>query len=191
MENGFIMLETERLLLRDHVPDDLPSHHALLSDAKAMVYLPDLKTESLEQSKANLSEALSEIGAEARTKFFLRIEKKDTKEHVGEIGYTVTDFAPAGKLVHLGYFLRPECWGMGFATEAAREVLRFAFEENAVFRVSTGCITENAASERVMRKCGMIKEALHRQREWHDGKLKDRVEYRLLREEFLQIHPKK
>ena len=44
-------------------------------------------------------------------------------------------------------------------TEAFRELLRFAFEENGVCRVTTGCDRENKGSENVMIKCGMIKEA--------------------------------
>jgi inorganic pyrophosphatase len=70
-------------------------------------------------------------------------------------------------------------------TEAVRELLRFAFEDNGVYRVSTGCMTENRASERVMQKCGMIREAERKDFIWHDGRMKDRVEYRLLKNEWL------
>lgn len=44
----------------------------------------------------------------------------------------------------------------------------------------TGCLAENIGSERVMQKCGLIKEAEHIDYEWHDGKMKTRLEYRLL-----------
>ncbi|MDR3594477.1 MAG: GNAT family protein [Clostridium sp.] len=37
-------------------------------------------------------------------------------------------------------------------------------------------------SERVMQKCGMIKEGEYKMKEWHDGKMKDRVSYRIIRE---------
>ena len=39
-------------------------------------------------------------------------------------------------------------------------------------------------SERVMQKCGLIKEAEHIDYEWHDGKMKTRLEYRLLKREW-------
>lgn len=185
----FITLKTERLLLRDHVPDDLPSHHLLLSDAKTMYYLPEIKTESIKQSKEDLDEAISDIGKALRTKYFLRMEDINTKELIGEIGYTVTAFTPLGKMVELGYFIHQKHWSKGYTTEALRELMHFAFAENDVYRISTGCLTENGGSEKVMIKCGMIKEANLKMKVYHDGKLKDRVEYRMLRDEWLAAHP--
>jgi len=69
-------------------------------------------------------------------------------------------------------------------TEAFKEIIRFAFEEDDICRISTGCLMENQASERVMQKCGLIKEAEYKSYVWHDGELKDRVEYRLLKQEW-------
>lgn len=51
-------------------------------------------------------------------------------------------------------------------------------------RVSTGCLAENICSERVIQKCDIIKEAEHIEWEWHDGRMKTRVEYRLLKYEW-------
>ena len=186
---GFIFLTTERLILRDHRFSDLTTHHTLLSDPEAMRYLPDIRTHSPAGSEENLIASMAEIGREERERYFLRIEEKETGSHIGEIGYTVTDFTPVGKVVGLGYFTYPRCWNKGYTTEALKEILRFAFEENNVFRVCTGCVKENAGSERVMQKCGMIREAECVQRQWHEGKMKDRVEYRMLREEWLALRP--
>lgn len=116
--------------------------------------------------------------------YFLHMECKDSREQVGSIGYTVTGDTPVGKIAGAGYFIYPEFWGKGYATEAMRRVLEFAFCDNHVYRVSTGCLAENAGSERVMQKCGMIREAEHVDYEWHDGKMKTRLEYRLLKREW-------
>jgi ribosomal-protein-alanine N-acetyltransferase len=75
-------------------------------------------------------------------------------------------------------------------TEAFREVIRFAFEDDGVYRISTGCLSENRASERVMQKCGLIKEADYKSFVWHDGRMKDRVEYRMLRDEWSDCYRK-
>jgi RimJ/RimL family protein N-acetyltransferase len=187
----FINLETERLILRDHTIEDFNSHHSLLSDENIMYYLQDIKTTTLEESKLNLLNAIEDICSNNRTKYFFRIENKVTNEHIGEIGYTVTDFTPVGKLVHLGYFTYQRHWNKGYVTEAVKEVIRFAFEDNDVFRISTGCIKDNLGSERVMQKCGMTKEAEFKMNEWHDGKMKDRVLYRLLKNEWMSSDFKK
>lgn len=182
---GFIRLETNRLVLRDHRKEDLLSHHALLSDAEVMYYLPDIKTGTLQESQWNLDLSISEISLVDRQLYFLRIEEKDGT-HVGEAGYTVDQFTPFGKLVGLGYFIRKEAWGRGYTSEAVGEIIRFAFEENDVYRISTGCLGENRASERIMVKNGFVKEATFKNKVLHDGRMKDRVEYGLLRENWKQ-----
>lgn len=179
-----VLLTTERLILRDHIPDDLEAMHTLLSDPAAMFYLPEIRTKTLEETRANLETAVNEARQERRVKYFFAIEIKDTGQYVGEIGFTVTMDTPLGMVVQLGYFILPEFWRQGIVTEAARRVIRFAFEETKTLKIETGCIQENAGSEGVMRKLGLIKEGEFKKHVWHDGHLKDRVEYRVLREEW-------
>ncbi len=179
-----IRLYTDRLLIRDHTESDLATHHELLSDRKVMRFMQDIQTDSIEESELNLKMAIDQTECSDRKYYFFRIEDKFTNEHIGEIGYTVLDFTPVGKIVEVGYFIRDKYWGMGYTKEAFEEVIRFAFEENDVCRILCGCLKENTASEKVMQKCGMIKEAEFKECQWHDGKLKDRVAYRLLRSEW-------
>ncbi|MDK2809154.1 MAG: [ribosomal protein S5]-alanine N-acetyltransferase [Clostridiales bacterium] len=183
-----VYLQTERTVIRDYYEEDLNTHHALFSDKTAMYYLQDIATKTMEESRRNLQDAINEVKNVNRKFYFLRIEEKATNEHIGEIGYTVTEFTPLGKLVGMGYFIRPKFWSRGYTTEALGELMRFAFEENDVFRISCGCIKDNIGSEKVMIKSGMIKEADFKSLVWHDGKLKDRVEYRLLKTEWEKFH---
>jgi ribosomal-protein-alanine N-acetyltransferase len=179
-----IRLYSERLLIRDHVLDDLPEHHGLLSDEAAMRYLPEIKTKNMEESRENLIKSIEESNSKNRRLYFFRIENKNTGEYIGEIGYTVLEETPLGKIVDLGYFTKEKYWGKGYATEALKKVMEYAFETDHVYRISTGCVKENAGSEKVMLKCGMIKEAEHKEYQLHENKLKDRVEYRLLKHEW-------
>ena len=184
---GFITLETERMVLRDHYRTDLASHHGLFSDETVMYYLQDIQTRSMAESEANLKSAMEEIDRKDRARIYLRMEDKRTGGHIGEIGYTVNAFTPLGKLADLGYFTYPRFWRQGYTSEAVKALLRFAFTEDGVLRMSVGCLKENAGSEGVMQKCGFIKEAEFRQLIWHDGSLKDRVVYRLFRDEWLAL----
>jgi ribosomal-protein-alanine N-acetyltransferase len=179
-----IQLYTERLIIRDHVLEDLTEHHELLSDEKSMRYLPDIQTKNLNGSKENLLKSIEESDSKDRKLYFFRIENRNTKEYIGEIGYTVTQETPFGKMVGMGYFIKEKHWGKGYTTEALKRVMEYAFEENNVYRISTGCIKENKSSEKVMIKCGMIKEAEYKEYQLHENKLKDRVEYRLLKHEW-------
>ncbi len=177
---------TARLLLRDYSEGDREQYFKLMSDEKTMYYLQDIQIVSQDQADRKFNEVLADQTKEDRTFYFFHLELKETHEQLGSIGYTVTDATPVGKLVHAGYFIFPEFWNRGYVTEAFQEVIRFAFEENDVYRITTGCFAENAGSEKVMKKCGLIKEAEHVNCEWHDGRLKTRVEYRLLKEEWNQ-----
>ncbi len=186
-----IELLTERLLIRDHVDSDLLSHHDLLSNKESMYYLQDICTRSLEESKKNLEVCIGEINKKDRKFYFFRIVLKGSNEHIGEIGYTVDTYTPLGKRVSLGYFLRKEHFGNGYTVEALNEVMRYAFTKGGVYRISCGCLKENVNSEKVMNKCGMIKEGEMKSFEFFHGNLKDRVIYRLLKEEWFLLENNK
>ncbi len=177
-------LETERLILRDYVASDEEQYYQLKSDKETMYYLQDIQLSSREEAARDFANVLQDMESENRQFYFFHIELKDTHEQVGSVGYTVTDTTPLGKLVHAGYFSYPKFWNRGYMSDALQRVLDFAFTENSVYRVTTGCLAENIGSERVMIKCGLIKEAEHVDYEWHDGKMKTRLEYRLLRHEY-------
>ncbi|WP_238881500.1 GNAT family N-acetyltransferase [Clostridium sp. YIM B02551] len=181
-----IKLETERLIIRDHIEEDINSLHSLISNDEAMYYLPEIRTNTLDKSKENLYEAIKESKMEKRTKFFFGIIIKATNEYIGEIGYTVIIDSAEGKVVNLGYFILPKFWGKGFVTEAAREVINYAFSQEDIIKIETGCVTENVGSEKVMKKLGMIKEGESKQHVLLNSQLLDRVEYRLLKKEWFK-----
>jgi RimJ/RimL family protein N-acetyltransferase len=97
----------------------------------------------------------------------------------------VRDLA-AGTLAEIGYVLDPAHAGQGYATEAARELLRIAFAELGVRRVIAQCFADNVASWRLMERLGMRREqhtrkdSLHRDGEWLDAMM-----YAILAEEWL------
>ena len=180
-----MQLHTERLIIRDPEWDDFPDYHRLMSDPNTMYYINDMLAHSEDESRKNLSEAIAETAGRDRKKYFFSILRCEDKKYIGNIGYTVLHDTPAGKIVSGGYHILPEYQKKGYTTEGFRELLRFAFEENNVYRFTADCFTENRASERVMQKCGMIHECYMKECTWHDGKLKDRVSYRLLKPEWL------
>lgn len=179
-----VYIETERLILRDYREDDFDEYYRLKADSQTMYYLQDIQLLTKEAAYEDFHMVLNDMEKHDRKFYFMHIELKDSHEQVGSVGYTVMDDTPVGKHVHAGYFIYPKFWGKGYTTEAFKRVLEFAFFDNNVYRVSTGCLAENVGSERVMQKCGLIKEAEHIDYEWHDGKMKTRLEYRLLKREF-------
>jgi RimJ/RimL family protein N-acetyltransferase len=56
----------------------------------------------------------------------------------------------------LGYRLRRDCWGRGYATEGSRLLIEYGFERLKASRIAATALAENAASIRVMQKVGMV-----------------------------------
>jgi len=165
-------LETDRLLIRDYIKTDLTDLHSLLSDKQTMYFLDDISTATLAESAQNLEFALLNVDGH-----YFCIRDKETDAYIGSVGYTITAHTPLGKVVHLGYFLLPEKHGQGYATEAVRRVIAFAFAEDGCIRMTTACYGDNVPSRRVMEKAGFRKEGERLKAQYHDGVMKDRLEY--------------
>ena len=85
----------------------------------------------------------------------------------------------------LGWALRPEDTGQGYATEAVHAALRVCFDELGLRRVTASCFAANTASSRLMERVGMrleartVADALHPSGRWMDG-----LSYALLVDEW-------
>lgn len=86
----------------------------------------------------------------------------------------------------LGYWLTPSLWGQGIVTRAVREICRFAFETTGVFRIQAEVFAENAASHRVLQKCGFVQEGVLRGGVQKDGAYFDTFVYALLKSDASQ-----
>ncbi len=180
-----VKIKTKRLTIRDHIPEDLESLHNLLSDEEVMYYLPEIKTNTIEESKSDLDQAIIEAKkGKDRLKYYFAILDKNNN-YIGEIGYSVINSSPGGdKNIHLGYFIHKKCWGKGITTEAVRAIIEYAFLSGNVHKIETGCLRDNIASEKIMIKCGFTREAEKKDYLFLDGKWRDRVEYGLLKKEY-------
>lgn len=87
----------------------------------------------------------------------------------------------------LGFIVHPRHQGKGYATEAARALLRWAFEEVGFHRVYGRTEPRNEASGRVMEKLGMRKEAHFVENEWVKGEWQSDVVYAMLDREWALV----
>ena len=177
-----IRIETPRLTLRDHRMDDAAALHAILSDPAATWYIPSMHRETLEDTEGYLRSALRDMGACPRLRYNLAIaDGQDAC--IGEVGLHLIDGPADAGCWGLGYYVRPDMWNRGYATEAVGAALEFVFARGAR-RVSASCLAENVSSRTVLWKCGFTREATLIAHTWHDRQWKDCVVYRLLREEY-------
>jgi RimJ/RimL family protein N-acetyltransferase len=145
---------TERLRLRMWRDADLDPVATMDGDPEVMRYIGDGSTRTREQVAGGLARARE--GWEERGFGLFAVEVRETGELAGWVGLAVPDFLPEVlPAVEIGWRLRREHWGRGYATEAAREVLAFGFGEVGLEEIISIVDVRNQASLRVTTKLGM------------------------------------
>jgi ribosomal-protein-alanine N-acetyltransferase len=141
-------IETARLLLKAPTMADLADVQATW-DLDGEPITPDEAVAEIETMLSN-----RERNSEGTfVHLCLAIVDKESGRFIGWCGLDQRD--PCKPCPVLFYLLERAYWGRGLATEAATELLRFAFEELGLARVDGSCAVENAASRRVLEKIGM------------------------------------
>jgi RimJ/RimL family protein N-acetyltransferase len=84
----------------------------------------------------------------------------------------------------IGFAIERGHWGRGYASDAVTTLLRFAFEQLSLHRLEADPDPRNAASIRVLRKQGFVREGLLRERYLLNGEAQDAEYYGLLRREW-------
>ena len=149
------MLKTQRLIIRNWKPEDLKPFALINADPRVMENFPATLTEE-ESNKlaARFQEKIDEYGYG-----FSALERIDTGEFIGFVGLNYLSPesfpAPFTPAVEIGWRLSSNHWGQGYATEGAREVLRFAFENLKLNEVVAMATTQNTKSHAVMKRLGM------------------------------------
>ena len=174
---------TERLLLRDFIADDWMAVHAYQSDERYLRYYAwDHRTEADARDFVHVLLAMQQ--ANPRIKYQLGIEHRASGLLIGNCG--IRKAAHDAVEAELGYELAPNAWGNGYATEAARSMISFAFMELSLHRISAYCVAENQASARVLERLGMQLEGRTREKAYYKGRWWDELHYGLLVSEWAE-----
>jgi len=88
----------------------------------------------------------------------------------------------------IGFWLAPPMWKQGLMTEATLAVMRFAFEVLGLHKLTIGCFAENAASRRVIEKCGFRYIGRHEDDVWRDGAWHAGLRFEMLASEWNDLH---
>lgn len=147
-----MLLRTSRLMIRDWRDDDLAACAAMNADPRVMEFFPAVMTpEQSAAAHARNRERLATLGHG-----FWPVEVIGGAPFIGMCGLLVPQFkAHFTPAVEIGWRLSADHWGQGYATEAARAVLAYAFEQLAMPEIVSFTTVGNVRSRRVMEKLGM------------------------------------
>ena len=145
-------ITTGRLLLRRWRDSDRLPFQAMNADLRVMEFMPSLL--SPDESDALVDRAQAHFDRHGYGPF--AAELLEDHSFIGFIGLSFPNFdAPFMPAVEVGWRLAFDCWGRGLATEGARAVARYAFEELGLDGLVSFTVPGNLRSRRVMEKLGM------------------------------------
>ena len=176
-------LETERLKFRAIKKSDFNDIYEYSSNPQTSQYLLWSPHNSLEYTKHFIDIILAKYKCGDYHDWAITL--KENKKMIGTCGFTRID--EQNGTAEIGYVLNPAYWGMGIGTEAAKRVIRFAFEELNMNRVEARFLFGTEASLRVMNKIGMKFEGYIRESLLVKGKYRTVGVSSILRREYLLL----
>lgn len=146
-----MILETQRLILREMTQADLPALRRILQDDETMVAYNGAFDEA--ETQAWLDRQLARY---AQYGFGLwAVVLKQTGEMIGQCGLTIQPWH-GDEVLEVGYLFNRAFWHHGYATEAARGCMEYAFDRLGAKKICSIIRETNQPSRRVAERNGMV-----------------------------------
>lgn len=178
---GFPLLDTARLRLRQFVASDLPGFLAYRNDPEIARY-QSWDTYSEAEGHAFLSQQLQTAPGTPGAWCQFALEHKATGRLLGDCALQVD--AVEQRQGQIGFTLARENQGKGFATEAVARLLDYGFSELLLHRIIAITDSENTAAGSLLDRVGMRREGYFRQHVWFKGRWGSEYVYAMLEHEW-------
>jgi RimJ/RimL family protein N-acetyltransferase len=175
-------ITTARLLLRPVVASDAGALHAYRSLPEVCRYVP-FEPQSLARVQELIATTFATtVLTEEGQAVTLAVVERSSGTLLGDV--VLFWRSREHRAGEIGYVLHPDHSGRGYATEAADELLRLAFDGLALHRVIARVDARNHASVRVLERLGLRREAHLLENEWFKGGWTDELDYAILDREW-------
>ena len=154
-----VMVEGKRIILRELTDADAPAVHHWTGDPGVVTFVP-LGPLDRARTVDYVAQLVTQAQRVPRLGYTLVIERRDGSRALGTVSVEIDSFEH--RRAELGYILRRDAWGQGFATEAALLARDLAFDHLGVHRLWAVCDPDNPGSATVLRKIGMQREGVMR-----------------------------
>jgi RimJ/RimL family protein N-acetyltransferase len=152
LKTDMATLTTERLILRRWREADRETFARMNADRRVMEFFPD----PLSREESDLLMGRIEAHFEQHGFGLYAVELRRNHLFIGYVGLAVPTFQAAfTPCVEIGWRLAADYWGEGLATEGARRMVRYAFEDLRLDALVSFTVPGNTRSRRVMTKLGM------------------------------------
>lgn len=145
-----VIIETERLLLREFTLDDAELVYELNLDPEVIRYTGDPVRDMAHAQEVLEHTILPQYSLYNHGRWAVHI--KPDLEFIGWCGLKTR---PERNEIDLGYRFKRSAWGKGYATEAAWACINYGFEKLQLARIVGRAMPQNTASLKVLEKCDM------------------------------------
>jgi [ribosomal protein S5]-alanine N-acetyltransferase len=174
-------LTTERLILRPLTLEDAPVVQQSAGRREIVDTTISIPHPYSEQQAREWIASHAEACAQGKGVVFA-VDLTHSHQLIGTIGLREID--QEHSQAEMGFWIGTDWWRNGYATEAAKGVIRYGFEELGLNRIYAHHMVRNPASGRVLEKSGMQREGLLRERVRKWGKFEDVVLLAILRKDW-------
>ncbi len=176
-------IETDRLILRRFDKNDAEEmFNNYLSSDKVTKYMTFPTYKSVKEAESYLDFVISEYQKDRTYRWCIVL--KETNQVIGAID--VVSFNEALNEATIGYCLSDKYWHKGIMSEAFSAVIKYLFEEENVNRIQATHDVKNPNSGKVMQKCSLKFEGIHRQAGINNTGICDSAYYAILREDYVK-----
>lgn len=174
-----IRLVGRRVVLREFTREDVDDVLAIIGDDKVTTWL-SFDSRDRTQAVAMIEGTIERAQQKPRSEFYLGVTKHGDDRVIGfaRIGLSGVQ---AGKL---GYAITEKEWGRGYATDAARTLVTYAFKELSLHRITAAIGPDNAASIAMVQQLGFTREGELRDHVFTNGRWRDSILFSVLAHEW-------
>jgi ribosomal-protein-alanine N-acetyltransferase len=176
---GPISLVGALVRLREFRLDDVDDSMSVLADNRVTSYL-SFDSRTRDQAEAMITGTIGRTGMRPRDEYYLVVTRADQDRLIGFARLGLTGVRAA----KLGCAINADHWGRGYATDASRTILDFAFGPLGLHRVTAAIGPDNAASLTVIRRLGFHQEGCLRDHVFTNGAWRDSLLFSILASEW-------
>lgn len=166
-----LIIESERLLVRRFMPADGNDFAEILTDPETVYYEP--------YAVFTQEQAIAEAEKLSHDERFFAVEHQATGRMIGKLYFSNQDFCST---YEIGYTFNRKYWGQGYASEAVRTLMQYAFTEMQISRICAEADVKNKRSCHLLEKLGFRTEGVFLE---HERESVYRY-YAMLKNEFIR-----
>ena len=173
-------IETNRLVLGTLETTDIPLIVKYASNKNVSDNTQNIPFPYSEKDAAKWIN-LAREGLKNKTNYIFAIRLKSHATFIGGIGLTIDQKSLRAEM---GYWIAEPFWNTGYTTEAAEAIIKFAFEELGLNKITSSHFEKNPASGKVVIKCGMTQEGILKEHIYKSPAFHTLVLYGLTRADY-------